>query len=307
MIAPGQQGGRCTCAFTHAAFRSFGLVCASILLASCYAFGVPVKSGEDEPFAQEKLEFIKIGQSTKADIKSAMSAFPVETRDGPQVLELEPVEYQDGEVWLYGAQRGEVRWFYMWQLWDEGDVGVTDTHDYHYLKFTFDENGVLADYEYSVSEGKGCNPEGVCAHAGAYMLLAGADEDAQAKSFTPPARGCGIYLYARGLKFPAPVWIGSDWVGWLLDNKTFLYLEVDTGFHRIDSKTQFELLSKYVTLDCTAGELYFFELDHKGSVRRDDIDTHWKQEDASAQSTIMKRRRLMNISHASAMPARGRN
>ena len=258
----------------------------------------PVKAGEAEPFEEPALDFIAIGESTKADIASAMAQFPQESSEGTADLRLEPLQFRGGDTWLYAQARAESRWFYYYHFLDIGDVGVSATSDYRYLLIEFDQQGVVSDYSVSESEGRGCNDQGVCARGAAVMLLAGSEVDSMAKQFRPRAGTCGVYLYGERVKLAAPIWLSKVPQGWLLDDDHYLYFELDPRNYRLISQIPDEALDEVRLIECRAGTLFFFELEHRGRKSNSDRSTTiYPRQESVAIEEINQRQRLLIPSH----------
>jgi hypothetical protein len=259
---------------------------------------VPTSTGDPEPFTDESLSFLKTGETTRAQVRAEMLAFAVDTPDGDFRVTLNPLEFEDGRLWLYAMPRGEVSLLLAEppnpMLLSGGGVAETGHADYRYLLIRFDETNVLAGYERSESEGKGCNAQGVCANGPAYMLLASRKEDLEARQFRPPPGQCGIYFYATKVREGAPVWLNQERAGWLVNSNTFVYWAVDPGAYRVSSQSTDGRLKPAVELDCKAGGLHFIELRQKGILRANPVRTEVSKSDEKAgMSAIKSRKRLL--------------
>ena len=81
--------------------QRFPLLLASPLLISlsaCIAF--PTQLPDEEPFNDEKFAFIEIGKTTKEEIATAMSDFPMKTDEGEVRVKLTPKKYRGEDWWL---------------------------------------------------------------------------------------------------------------------------------------------------------------------------------------------------------------
>lgn len=132
-----------------------------ISLSACIA--VPIQLPDEEPFKDEKLAFIEIGKTTKEEIATAMSDFPMEKDEGEVRVKLTPKKFRGGDWWLYAQTREELQWFIAVGGYGGGDAGTTPDKDYRFLLIKFDNKGIVAGYELLSSEGYGCNRYGVCA------------------------------------------------------------------------------------------------------------------------------------------------
>jgi len=230
-----------------------------ICLSACIV--IPVERGDEELFKDERLTFIEIGKSTKEEIDTAMSDFAMGKDEGEARVKLTPIKFRDGDWWLYTQTRKETKWL----IAAIGPGGAAaDTFgdaDYRFLLIKFDNNGVVAGYELSSSEGSGCNRYGVCVRWARFMLLAPEDEDRVVKQFDIPADRCGIYVYGKPKSaVPLPIWLDGHRVGWLLDKKQFYFWQLDQGVHQLAPRNPHVSDQRPTEFSCAAGGLYFFEL-----------------------------------------------
>jgi hypothetical protein len=240
-----------------------------ICLSACII--IPVERGDEELFKDERLTFIEVGKSTKEEIATAMSDFAMEKDEGEVSVKLTPKKFRDGDWWLYTQSRKEAKWFFAAAAYGRADYGtIGGDVDYRFLLIKFDNNGVVAGYELSSSEGTGCNRYGVCVRWSRYMLLAPEDEDRVVKQFDIPADRCGVYVYGKPKSAVpvwsyVPIWLDGDRVGWLLDKKQFLFLQLDQGAHQLAPRSPDVADQRPIEFSCAAGRLYFFELKPKRS------------------------------------------
>ncbi len=233
-----------------------------ISLSACIAF--PTELPDEEPFKDEKLAFIEIGKTTKEEIATAMSDFAMKTDEGEVRVKLTPQKYRGGDWWLYAQTREELKWV-MVGMNDAEEMGGVD---YRFLLIKFDNNGIVAGYELSSSEGFGCNRYGVCAGGPFHTLLASKDEDRVVKQFDIPADRCGIYVYGKPkYTVPVTIWLDGHRVGLLLDKKQFFFWQLDQGVHQLAPRPDSPHVADYTSIKfiCAAGDLYFFELKGKSS------------------------------------------
>ena len=283
-----------------------------ISLSACIA--VPVKGGHEEAFKNEKLAFIEIGKSTKAEIDSTMSDFPMETDEGDVRVNLTPQKFRGGDWWLYAQTRKESKWVILAvpvSTTTSSVIPIGD-FDYRFLLIKFDSNGIVSDYELSSSEGSGCNRQGVCVRKSGYNLLAPEDEDRVVKEFDIPADRCGVYVYVK-LPFGGPIWSGvpiwldGDRVGSLLDKKQFFFWQLDQGVHQLqgdherDSGLPYVWDQQSIEFSCAEGGLYFFELKLKSKgFFRPGFGIEIEQLDAAkGRKAIGKRQLTLNITEPS--------
>ncbi len=276
--------------------QRFLLVLAVLLvisLSACIGI-VPTRPPDEEAFKDEKLAFIEIGKTTKEEIATAMSDFPMKTDEGEVRVKLTPQKYRGGDWWLYARTREELQWTVSGGMDGEiiGDV------DYRFLLIKFDNNGIVAGYELSSSEGSGCNRYGVCVLRSRHTLLAPEDEDRVVKQFDIPADRCGVYVYGDG-----PIWLDGYRVRWLLHKKQFFFWQLDQGVHQLDPSGPDDGNQGSIEFSCAAGDLYFFELKTKSSglfTKRYRVWKEIEQPDAvTGRKAIGKRKLTLNITEPS--------
>jgi len=267
-----------------------------ISLSACIAF--PTDLPDEEPFKDEKLAFIEIGKTTKQEIATAMSDFPIKTDEGEVRARLTPQKYRGGDWWLYARTREELKWSgVIWLI--EGEIGGDfGDVDYRFLLIKFDHNGIVAGYESSSSEGSGCNRRGVCVRWPRYTLLAPEDEDRVVKQFDIPADRCGVYVYGTG-----PIWLDGHYAGRLLSTKQFLFRQLDQGVHQLAPPLLSPDVPDHVPVEfsCAGGDLYFFEVKRKSSGffrKRYSIETE-QRDTVTGRKAIAKRRLTLKITEPS--------
>jgi len=275
--------------------QRFPLLLALPLVISLSACILPAGRPDEEPFKDEKLAFIEIGKTTKEEIATAMSDFAMKTHEGEVRLKLTPQKYRGGDWWLYARTREERKWLVSGGMDGEiiGDV------DYRFLLIKFDNNGIVAGYELSSSEGSGCNRYGVCVLGSRHTLLAPEDEDRVVKQFDIPADRCGVYVYGSG-----PIWLDGHRVGWLLDKKQFFVWQLHQGVYQLASSFSPGFADqRRIEFSCAAGDLYFFELKTKSSgffTKRYRVWIEIEQPDAvTGRKAIAKRQLTLNITEPS--------
>ncbi len=281
--------------------QRFPLLLALPLVISLSACIIPTQLPDEAPFKDEKLAFIEIGKTTKEEIATAMSDFPMKTDEGEVRVKLTPKKYRGGDWWLYARTREELQWTVLAGT----DAEVIGDVDYRFLLIKFDNNGIVAGYELSSSEGYGCdNRYGVCVRGPRHTLLASKDEDRVVKQFDIPADRCGIYVYGKP-KYGAPVaiWLDGHRVGWLLDKKQFFFWQLDQGVHQLAPRPHSPYVADYTSIkfSCAAGDLYFFELRGKsGGFFSLNFWIEIEQRDAvTGLKSIAKRQLTLNITEPS--------
>ena len=255
-----------------------------ISLLACIAF--PTDLPDEDPLKDEKFAFIEIGKTTKEEIATAMSDFPMKTDEGEVRVKLTPQKYRGEDWWLYAQTREELKWVIIGMNDAEEMGGV----DYRFLLIKFDNNGIVAGYELSSSEGYGCNRYGVCTLGSSHTLLASEDEDRVVKQFDIPADRCGVYVYGNP-KSAISIWLDFYRVGRLLNKKQFFFWQVDQGVHQLN----------HDKFSCAGGDLYFFEVNRKtGGFFSTRFWIEIEQPDAvTGRKAIAKRRLTLNLTEPS--------
>jgi hypothetical protein len=274
-------------------------------LSACIA--VPIELGDEEPFNNEQLAFIEIGKTTKEEIAAAMSEYAVERAEDETSVELTPRKFRDGNWWLYVRTRKEAKWFYVLSGYYGGEAGTTGDIDYRFLLIKFHNNGIVAGYELSSSEGYGCNRSGICVRESRYMLLAPEDEDRVVKQFDIPEDRCGVYVYGKPkpespILSSIPIRFDGHRIGWLSDKKQFFFLQLDQGAHQLATHSPNLLDQRPIEFSCAPGGLYFFELMPKrsGDFRSRSFWIEIEQRDAvKGRKAIRKRHLTLNITEPS--------
>lgn len=267
------------------------LTIALTFVASLPACFVPIQLPDKTLFNDEALAFIEIGKTTKEEIMIAMSDLAVGNGDGESKTELSLKKFRGGDWWLYVQEREELAWLGFAPT-GMGQIGDTDLR---FLLVKFDASGVVTSYELSSSEGYGCNRKSVCVYGSSYALLAPEDEDRAVKQFNIFPGRCGIYVYGalKGHIGPVSIWIDGERLDSLLNREHFFFWQLDQGAHRLGGGLSSEQVTS-IAFDCTAEELYFFELEEMFKVGFFD-NRNWLEinpEDADAGRRAVRKRRL---------------
>jgi hypothetical protein len=249
------------------------------VLPACIA--IPIGLGGEEPFSDEKIDFIEIGKTTKEEIAAAFE---------------QPVQFQDGNIWLYVKAREEAEWAYVWLIPDNPEGTMGDV-DFRYLVITFDDNGVVTDYETSSSEGSGCNRSGVCSIRGVdHMLVAPEEEGQMVKRVDLPPDRCAVYVYGKPLR-AMRIELDDRQIGGLFDRNYFIYKQTAPGSHQLDGDY---LSNGPIEFVCPEGTSVFLEVKKKWCGLLGDCGqplVEVTQKDASeGRKAIARRGRIMTAS-----------
>jgi len=247
-----------------------------IVLAACIA--LPIESGGEEPFADERLTYIEVGESTKEDIATAMPR---------------PMKFLGGDLWLYARSRTEQKWLFLAATPSGGGAETIGGVDYRFLLVRFDENGIVSGYETSSLEKRdGCNRSGVCKSGTSYSLFAPEDHDRVFKQFNIPPGRCGVYVYGKQ-RGKIPISVDDQSVGWLQD-KVYVFEELDPGIHELIAANINYVGHEPMEFNCVAGSPVFFEVKTKGpGLFGGRFEVEVMQRDASEGRQAIARRKLM--------------
>ena len=254
-------------------FHKLMALCVLATLGSgCIVAGVPIQVPDEKPFKDDRLAFIEIGTTTKAQVATTMSNFTVLTDEGEKVVALRPLKLKGGDWWLYKRDRATWQWAGC-IIFIDGDCGTTDVgSDHRFLLIKFDERGVVSDYDVSSLGSDGCNSSGICMQKGSFTFLASAEEDDLAKGFHPLNDGCSVYMYAKvgvmsGLDpLPVSVTLDDNPAFSLIDREGFLHWRVVDGPHQINIKDRYSYRGSLVPeIDCQQGDILFIKYSRKRS------------------------------------------
>ena len=254
---------QCLC-FT-CAFR-FLLVFPLVMGLSACLIPYGYEQGEERLFVNEGLAFIEVGKSTKQEVEEGIIA--IERREE---IRLPREKFRNGDWWLYTQSREETKLNIAFIAPYDGGVTRYGGIDYSFLLIKFDRQGVVAGYELSYLEQglTGCNQQGICKGKDRHYVLATEAEDRAVKQTPTPADRCGIYVYSvlnhrRSYLLHEPqFWVDNQHAGWLMDEKQFLYVQVDQGPHQIFTNlasNYSSVLRKQLNFYCKGGESYYFEI-----------------------------------------------
>jgi hypothetical protein len=229
-------------------------------LSACVAF--PTGVGQKNLLADEHLDFIEIGASTKEQVAAAMSKYLTSSSSDKMVVNVTPLKFRNGDWWLYSQTRKEAKWAI---VGIEGGVTTGDV-DYRFALIKFDSNEVVAELELSSSEGNKCNEEQICVgDSFRPQLLAPIQDDQIVKQFTPAQGHCGVYVYGLPLKTNAlweslPIWLDGRQVGLIVDGRQYYYWELIAGSHQLAFTNTRGTAKTQSSLACRAGATFVLEL-----------------------------------------------
>ena len=236
---------------------------------------IPNQLPDPEPFDEDRITFVEVGASTRQEVASAMFEFPVQIDSEEVTLSLLPRTFRGGTTWLYALRREEFHGV------DGGFLG----HDYRFLRFDFDSNGVVRSVETLKSEW-GCSRDGVCvretaAHDLKYWLLATDAEDRAVKLRDLASDMCGVYLFGRtGSNGTIAIELDGQLVGEIMDRNHYFFVATGRGGHRLSLQREFYYWDhvasgKRPTLhefECVGQEVFFSLRPRRGEVILAEID-----------------------------------
>jgi hypothetical protein len=256
---------------------------------------IPTGVGQKNLLADEHLDFIEIGASTKEQVATAMSKYLTASSSKKTIVNVSPLKFRDGDWWLYSQTRKEAKWAI---VGIEGSL-VSGEVDYRFALFKFDSKGVVAELVLSSSEGNKCNKEHICVgDSFRPQILAPILDDQTAKQFAPPKDRCGVYVYGvpyegNALWASIRIWLDGSQVGLVVDGRQYYYWELIPGSHEVAFTNTSGTAKTARSLTCESGATYVLELDVGGGVflesRR---QTKIEIRGSLAGRTAIRRRRL---------------
>lgn len=234
---------------------------------------VPIGVGEEEPFKEEKVGFLVVGETTKQVVTREMSRV-LAASEGPNNGSAAKLKiYRDGKTWLYGESRDEAKFFAIAFVPVVGAAGVVGDEDFRLLLLDFDSIGILKKYEI-LKSGGGCSDDGVCAQTTdsgmAFELLATSAEEVEALSRRPAEDQCSVFLFSdiKSATSTLSVSLDGQHLGLFFgDDEQYFLLTLDAGTHELSSVIGGKYGDRYVSalaegdmFECQAGKEHFLQL-----------------------------------------------
>jgi hypothetical protein len=255
---------------------------------------LPTGSGDPNPFKSNRVGFIEVGVSTKAEIHREMSSYTIVDRREKTTQHLTPKKYRAGRTWLYGRIRNEATFV----IGGDGGSGTIGDVDFRFLLIDFDPDGVVQDFRVLRSEG-GCGRSGICARKlGAdleFQLLANDEEELAVQTRTPPADHCDVFLFGNPpRRGPISASVNGGRMLTILDSEHYFVESVARGNREISARYFNSGSTAVHKFECVGGQTLFFKLVAKRKSLLNpyrDYDIVISEEE-SLESSVLRSRRL---------------
>ena len=274
--------------------QSLLTVCFAIHLHGCVAIPVPVALSDPAPFSAERMTSIRIGQTTRDEVRALFANWNYQTDHGDQTAHLEPQIAEGGRYWVFNQRRqsGDIAWAGV-AIVPEAPVpvpffeGKADNYEDFWALFEFNDAATVARF-WIASDQTPCAVGGACYHSGYLQVIADATSSANAHASTLTSDRCALYVYAEdGFELPIAVTDGID-VGWLLGETSFV--RFDLARRAASASAWYENMpgsAVPMPILCTGGESHYMALrPNKGLIEV-------KQETPSAGAGAVNKRYLV--------------
>jgi hypothetical protein len=237
-------------------------ICA-IPLSGCIP--VPLALPDPEPFTAERMTSIRLGETTRDDVRALLANWTYETDAGMQTAHLEPQVLENGRYWAFALPR---------QLGDLAVVGLLvspyglvpglfgegDNYEDFWVLFEFDEDAIVDDV-WMAGEGTDCSVGGACYHRGRFQIIADEAADASARTGNAMDDACVVYAYADDyFELPVTVTDGRH-TGWLFEKTSFARFDVVVGTAMPSARYEHVPGSAVpFPVDCVAGAVHYVAL-----------------------------------------------
>lgn len=242
-------------------------ICLAICLNGCVAVPVPTAVADPDPFTEAKMTSIRIGHTTREDVRALFADWTYETDHGVQTVNLEPQVSEAGRYWTFNLRRqtGDIAWAGV-ALVPEAPVpvpfflGKADNYEDFWVLFEFNDEATVARFLIA-SGNKPCMVVGACYHAGYLQLVAEATTSASATGAAPPRDRCDIHVYAED-DFELPISV-TDGVhaGRLIAKTSFVRFAVPVGPATVSS--WYDTIpgsAAPMPINCAGGEIHYIAL-----------------------------------------------
>lgn len=249
----------------------FLLALVFVSLLGCIPIYIPTV--EPEPYSDEQLAEVRIGQSTRQEIKD--------------IFGTNYVERNNGSIWIFGEKRN-VGYYVLIIAYYGGSDYIEDKQ---FIVFEFEDDLVKsADF---IEDPNDCSSSGVCLNHAWHddekvlkdpvIVSTLGRDDKTAKSFASVVDACSIYAYNLYQYFAARRIELDDSLATLINGRTYLHLLLEPGIHSLSILDTFpadDALSDISTINheaeknpsfnftCEPGDIFFLEID-------DATEEHW--------------------------------
>jgi len=249
--------------------RLISILLLILLSSGCVVIPYPTQFPDPNPFPEESLGFIKIGETTREEVWAIFANWEYETDKVTQVVELKPLRSKDDRWWRYVLERELMTWG-VTVCFGLGFGGICETynddqsHQHHFVLVEFDSNDVVKAAWLTDGDAHCDSSKPICYWLSDFLILASEDVNKSANDFDPVSDACRIYIYAEGDTFtPMIVVSGSRLRGYLFAADTFSYWETEGGSHHVQLQ---ELhgdghVAEATNITCNHGDVVFANFD----------------------------------------------
>jgi hypothetical protein len=184
-------------------------------LPGCIAIPVPIALPDPEPFTAASMASIRVGETTRDEVRALLANWSYETDDGSQTIHLEPQISEDGRHWVFNLPRplADVLWAGVgvtpdgfFPIWSGG----ADNYENFWVLFEFDDDAKVTRFWFTGDRTQ-CAVGGACYHDGHLQVVADEAADRSARARSAASDRCVVYVYASDdFQFPVAVSDGRD-------------------------------------------------------------------------------------------------
>lgn len=224
---------------------------------------IPTAWPDPEPVTEESIRFIRIGETTRDEVRDAFESWEYPTDQGTVVANLRPRSHRRGQWWSYDLSQEMWQWTACVVVYEGGGDCLTTDPDYrhYYVLIEFNDADKVTDV-FVVHDDQRCSDSRVCYVDGYFLFPASPEADQDAKNMTLKPTGCAIYMYtSRDLDKARRFAFGDHLSGYLLSDDFFIYWSVAPGRYelrrtRLSGKDMFETS---IPVECIGGQQFFYE------------------------------------------------
>ena len=233
----------------------------SLVLSSCIAIPIKVPPG-DKPFNKEFLTSIKVGETTREQVRSYLDTAP----GAPRLT-----RFDQDSTWVYHATRDTWQWLVCAGGPYMADCGVAGGVRDYFLMLQFDDRDTLTKLDLDSTLGK-CAESHACHVGDLIMVYASEARDHRAKSAKSMSE-CQLFVFSTlgwtSSDHVIGIWLDEKMLGWLLEDDAFLFSRINPGSHSLRT-TQVSMSlddtargrhTQYLAFDCAAGDTIYLHHD----------------------------------------------
>jgi hypothetical protein len=262
-----------------------------LILSSCIAIPIKVPPGE-KPFAKEFMALIKVGETTREQVRSYLDAAP----SAPRLT-----RFDQDSTWVYHATRDTWQWLVCAGGPYMADCGVAGGVRDYFLMLQFDDHDTLIKMDSDSTLGK-CAESRTCHVDDLIMVYASEARDHQVKAAKSMSE-CQLFVFSTSgwisSEHVIGIWLDEEMLGWLLDDDAFLFAPIRPGTHSLRTTQVATSLddtahgrhAQYLAFDCAAGDTVCLHHDSRHPDRKG--RRFLLVEEACAAKQLAKRRLIL--------------